>query len=264
MATLTMTPSRFGNSFSGSQSQYRASAPSMADTLPSIDFGFNELRERMAQFTMRFDDFIERGRKRVLEERNAFRMNVAEMEDVQRTRKIAITELESKSSTHAQTLAKEAAETDEMHEAIRTLSAQKEEHVERRDRIKDDINSVQAIIKQKREAQAVHQRALESQARHNIPELRFWEHCLGLRIEASGFGVEDQLRFVFGCVDERDQSKEVWFELLMGAKEYEVPNTKPKLEKERLEETIDRLNETKEVGPFLKAMRSMFVETLKS
>lgn len=52
----------------------------MADNLPSVDFGFNDLRERMTQFTQRFDDFIERGRKRVLEERNAFRMNVAELE----------------------------------------------------------------------------------------------------------------------------------------------------------------------------------------
>lgn len=52
----------------------------MADSLPSVDFGFNDLRERMTQFTQRFDEFIERGRKRVLEERNAFRMNVAELE----------------------------------------------------------------------------------------------------------------------------------------------------------------------------------------
>ena len=81
MATLTMTPSRFGNSFSGGErAQYGANAPSMADTLPSIDFGFNDLRDRMAQFTVRFDEFIERGRKRVLEERNAFRMNVADLE----------------------------------------------------------------------------------------------------------------------------------------------------------------------------------------
>ena len=80
MATITMTPSRFGGSFSGGQAPYEASAPSMADMLPSIDFGFNDLRERMAQFTTRFDEFIERGRKRVLEERNAFRMNIAELE----------------------------------------------------------------------------------------------------------------------------------------------------------------------------------------
>ena len=56
-----------------------ADAPSMADSLPSINFGFDELRERMARFTVRFDHFIEKGRKQVLEDRNRFRMNVAEL-----------------------------------------------------------------------------------------------------------------------------------------------------------------------------------------
>lgn len=57
-----------------------ANAPSMADTLPSINFGFDDLRNRMAQFTTRFDDFIDRGRKRVLEERNQFRINLVELQ----------------------------------------------------------------------------------------------------------------------------------------------------------------------------------------
>lgn len=56
-----------------------AEAPSMADSLPNINFGFDELRERMAKFTVKFDTFIEQGRKRVLEERNQFRMNVTEL-----------------------------------------------------------------------------------------------------------------------------------------------------------------------------------------
>ena len=53
---------------------------SLADSLPSVNFGFEDLRERMARFTVRFDEFIENGRKRVLEERNQFRMNVAELQ----------------------------------------------------------------------------------------------------------------------------------------------------------------------------------------
>lgn len=56
-----------------------AVAPSMADSLPNINFGFDELRDRMAKFTLKFDTFIEQGRKRVLEERNQFRINVAEL-----------------------------------------------------------------------------------------------------------------------------------------------------------------------------------------
>jgi kinetochore protein Spc25 len=59
-----------------------ADAPSMADSLPSINFGFDELRDRMAKFTVKFDTFIEQGRKRVLEERNEFRMNVAELHGI--------------------------------------------------------------------------------------------------------------------------------------------------------------------------------------
>ena len=57
-----------------------ADATSMADSLPPINFGFDDLRERMARFTDRFDDFIARGRKQVLEERNQFRINVAELQ----------------------------------------------------------------------------------------------------------------------------------------------------------------------------------------
>ena len=184
--------------------------------------------------------------------------------EVQRTRKIAIAELESRSTTHAQNLQKESAEADEMDEAIRTLTDQKEEHVARRDRLKADIASIQGTIKQKRQAQATHQRSLEAQARHNIPELRFWEHCLGLRIEASGLGGEDQLIFVFSCVDERDEAKETWFELNMGGKEYQVAETRPKLENESVDAVVERLNETRELGAFLKAIRGLLIEALKA
>lgn len=151
-----------------------------------------------------------------------------------------------------------------MEEAIEALSQQKEEHLERRDRLKADIATVQAVIRQKRGAQAQHQRSLEAQARHNVPELRFWEHCLGLKIEASGFdGVEDQLRFVFVCVDERDEEKGCWFELAMGGREYDVVETEPKLEKDRVDEAVQRVNESRELGTFLKTMRALFVDALK-
>lgn len=66
-----------------SQSRQTMAAPSVADSLPSINFGFDELRDRMARFTARFDDFIEKGRKRVLEERNQFAVTVAELQGAQ-------------------------------------------------------------------------------------------------------------------------------------------------------------------------------------
>ena len=72
----------FESSLSSSQRRQSAlpTGPSAADTLPSIEFGFDDLRDRMAKFTARFDAFIEQGKKRVYEERNQFRMNMAELQ----------------------------------------------------------------------------------------------------------------------------------------------------------------------------------------
>jgi kinetochore protein Spc25 len=67
-------------SASGNRQPMAPAGPSVADNLPSIDFGFDDLRDRMAKFTAKFDAFIEQGRKRVLEERNQFRINVAELQ----------------------------------------------------------------------------------------------------------------------------------------------------------------------------------------
>lgn len=147
-----------------------------------------------------------------------------------------------------------------MHEAIRSLTAQKEEHVARRDQIKTEIAAVQSSIRQKREAQAAHQRTLDEQARHNVPELRFWENCLSMRIEATG--VDDRLRFVFLCIDERDAERECWFDFHIGRKDYTVVSTKPRLDKDDVESVQERLNETQELGGFLKGMRMLFASTV--
>lgn len=77
--------SAFEPSMSSSLSKPSAVGPSIADTLPSIDFRFDDLRDRMNQFTERFDAFIHEGRKRVLDERNRFHMSVAELQGMLHT-----------------------------------------------------------------------------------------------------------------------------------------------------------------------------------
>lgn len=149
-----------------------------------------------------------------------------------------------------------------MQSAIHSLKEQKEDHSSRRDALREEVSSVQAQIKHRREGQAAHQRSLDAQARHNIPELRFWEHCLGLRID--GTGVEDVLRFVYVCVDERDPEKECWFDLNMGGKECEIAGSDPKLEAENVEEVQEKLNESRELGGFLKGMRDLLLEAVRA
>lgn len=127
---------------------------------------------------------------------------------------------------------------------------------------------MQQCIAQKLEAQAAYGVALERQARLNGPELDFWERVLGFRIE--GVGEADRLRFVFcgiGGRDERDGDgdgeREVWFVLDTSRREYRVEYCRPKLEGEKVEAVVERLNESRDLRVLLKGMRGLFVEALK-
>ena len=103
--------------------------------------------------------------------------------------------LQLKQEQHSQNLAKEGAETREMHTAISTLTTQRDERLTHRDALRAQIADIQKSIAVRREAQLKHRRYLDGQSRYNEPELEFWESYLGLRIE--GLGKEDSLKFVY-------------------------------------------------------------------
>ncbi|KAG6032108.1 Ribose-phosphate pyrophosphokinase [Claviceps citrina] len=249
-------------SASGNRQTMAPVGPSVADTLPSVNFGFDDLRDRMARFTAKFDAFIEQGRKRVLEERNQFRLNVAEIQDEQRLKKKEIETVQLKTSTYQQTLAREEAETREMEAAIASLSAQRDAQLALRDSLRKQIAQTQAEIESRLAAQRAHAEQQEAQQRFNVPELDFWITNLCLRIE--GAGKTDRLKFVFTHVDEKDWEREAWFELSTSSREYDVRHCRPKLERECVDKVLERVNESRELVALLKGMRELFVEAMKS
>lgn len=174
-------------------------------------------------------------------------------------RDIEITTL--KTSTHAQALAKESAETQDMHTAISTLTDQRDDRLAQRDTLKAQVADVQRAISSRRQAQQSHQKYLNQQARHNVPELEFWQDYLCLRIE--GAGQVDKLKFMFTHLVDNDWEREAWFELGTGSRNYVVGRTVPKLEREQVDGVVEKLNEGRDLAPFLKAMRALFVEALK-
>ncbi|KAG7101509.1 kinetochore protein spc25 like [Verticillium longisporum] len=238
-----------------------ATGPSIADTLPNINFGFDDLRDRMAKFTVKFDAFIEQGRKRVLEERNQFHMNIAELQEDQRMKKKDIEILQLKTSTHQQTVEKEDAEKREMQAAIAQLADERDRHTAHRNALKKQIAATQKEIDARMAAQQAYAQQLEAQSRFNVPELEFWQQNLGLRIE--GAGHDDRLKFVYTCIDEKDWDREAWFELSTASRDYDVTHCRPKLERESVERVLDRVNETRELSALLKGMRELFVEAMK-
>jgi kinetochore protein Spc25 len=170
--------------------------------------------------------------------------------------------LHLKTNSHAQTLSKEAAETAEMNASVAVLSASRDTFARTKSTLLAQISATQAAIDAKLASQRQYASHLSAQTVHDIPELDFWVSNLGLRIE--GAGRDDRLKFVFTHVDERDWEREAWFELSTAARDYEVLNTSPKLEREAVERVVERVNETRELGGLLKGMRGLFVEAVRA
>ena len=249
--------------------------PSLADSLPSVAFGFDDLRDRMSHFTSRFDEFISTGRRRVLESRNRFRINVADIHEHSRATQQKLDNLAQQSHTHASNIGREAAETVELQEAIGKLNIQKEERAIVKQKLLADIREVQGEIAVSQKEQKVYEERTEEQRRLNGPELRFWTDNLCMRIEAcndsSGKSAKlqstvDRLKVVFTHVDEVQWEKEYWFDLEMSGGTgagYNVGMTKPKLEREEIERVLEVMNTSCNLAKFLGGMRSLFVKATK-
>lgn len=148
-----------------------------------------------------------------------------------------------------------------MRAAIASINTQRDLRASHRDRLRAEITATQKLINQRLASQQQHAKEMDVQARFNEPELGFWIDNLCLRIE--GAGRDDRLKFVFDHVDERDWEREAWFEVDTGRRDYRIVTVRPKLDGEEVERRVERWNENRDLGMFLKAMRELFVMAMK-
>ncbi|KAK5946476.1 kinetochore-associated Ndc80 complex subunit spc25 [Knufia obscura] len=269
MATTT------AHSFNTSQSDFRTSqthphAPhsfsyseSPLTQLPTVDFPFDDLRRRMTEFTTKFDAYIERGRKRVLEERNDFRARLSELNEDQKSTSTQISTIQSTLASHTHLQTREAHEKSEMQSQISHLESHASTQRTHRDKLQQAITSTQRQIDAKLSAQREYAAKIDKQSELNGPELAFWETYLGTRIE--GGGDEGIIRVFYAFPAERvgsgEKEREATFELHVpetGSGGYEVLHTRPRLEGRDVERVVGRLNETRDIGVLLKGMRGLF------
>ena len=177
-------------------------------------------------------------------------------------RKKDIEIVQVKTSTHQQTIEKEEAETREMEAAIASLTSQRDDHHATRDALKAQIAQTQAEIESRLVAQREYAAQQDAQTRFNVPELDFWITNLCMRIE--GAGHDDRLKFIYTHIDERNWEREAWFELVTSTRDYDVKHCRPKLEREKVERVLDKVNESRELVVLLKGMRELFVEAMKA
>ncbi|KAL9108831.1 MAG: hypothetical protein Q9227_006488 [Pyrenula ochraceoflavens] len=283
MATSILTPSHAHHgrslSTSGTPAHYSspADASSIINTLPSIDFGFDDLKSRMAAFTHKFDAFIEKSRRQVLDDRNTFRARMGELREEQTHSLHSLRALQSTHRTQQSLLATQSAELADLHSTISTISSRRDTLASARERTKARIEDAKRQIERKLELQREYARKFDGMKGRDGPEVGFWEEVLGLRIESAGWDGGVRVGF-WNLVTGKSGGQqggsggkgmeaggEAWFELDCG-REYRLGEVRPKLRGEGEEgearDALRRLNEDGEIGPFLKRMRGVLVDVV--
>ncbi|KAF8477522.1 chromosome segregation protein Spc25-domain-containing protein [Kalaharituber pfeilii] len=226
--------------------------------LPVVNFGFDELREQMNRFTMRFDEFIEKGRKRLLLEKNEFARTMAEDKESAREMRGQIDYYREKEREVQEQSKREQEEAHEAELTIASMARKKTSKADYRSTLLTQISTLEANIANLRSRRAKERSSLALLSSQNAPELAFWEDNLGMRIE--GAGVEDHLKIVFTCIADNDWDKEFSFVVTMETREYRVIQCRPRLDEMWVKGVVDRLNGSRNFAGFLKEMRGGFVE----
>ncbi|KAF3924284.1 hypothetical protein ABW21_db0206110 [Orbilia brochopaga] len=230
--------------------------PNIAAQLPSVNFGFDELKERMSKFTLGFDEFIEKRREKALDTRTNFARDVADLAENEKTIKKNIEHYEQEEIKIASNNEKEIQETADLENEISTIRQQKATREAENETLNAQIREQSSAISKRRAKLLEEKQALASQANHNQPELAFWEDYLGLRIE--GAGRLDHVRFIFTCLDPSEPDREFEVVVSVESRDYEIIGARPKLDEATKARCLDILNETRSIAKFLRAVRQEF------
>lgn len=193
-------------------------SPPPTHILPKLDFGYDELRDKMSAFTLQFDSFIEKSRRKVLASKNDFQRTLAENTEMQKQIQLEIENLKQKNREMLSALDRDEREEKECEGQIREMAKTEERKAEHQAALEERIAELKQIIEKRREKRGEQRRWVEKQSGRNGPELMFWEQILGMRIEGVEVG---SLKIVFTNVHPKVWTKEYEFVFRLDQKEYE-------------------------------------------
>ncbi|KAG5437948.1 hypothetical protein PCANB_000294 [Pneumocystis canis] len=227
------------------------SEPTLLFSLPSINLSFDEMKGKMAKFTVKFDKFIMNMREKQLEEKNRFLKAITADREIQKNLQKQIENYKNIGKDALLAIEKEKQEIIEAERSIAEFSEKKVMMTEKKKHLSQQIQDINQIIQKKPRANTRHM--LIKQASRNQPELKFWEDYLAMRIE----GVKDDfLKIIFTHIDENDWTREFYFIINLSQRDYEITECSPQLV--TIHEIVSKLNHSRDFFGFLKDIRKAF------
>ncbi|CEP64338.1 kinetochore-associated Ndc80 complex subunit SPC25 LALA0_S11e01838g [Lachancea lanzarotensis] len=150
-------------------------------------------------------------------------------------------------------------EKDESAAKIEVFRLRKQQLDGERAALADDSAQLQLLLAQKHDDVRQKRQQLQQQQQRDIAEANVYSELLGLEIEAP---VPQVLQFVFRRVLESDPSASCEINLDLSQESYKVIDSRPKLSPQVLSDLSVHLNDTGDLGAFLKGSRAALIRAL--
>ncbi|OZJ06542.1 hypothetical protein BZG36_00502 [Bifiguratus adelaidae] len=233
---------------------------SMAYSLPTMDFGAQDLKQRMEALSIKFDEYIKLGRETITQRRENWLKALAENKERQTKMERDLELYKAEEQVLTTTIAKEKQEIYDAENTIKQFTSHSKMMQEKINELQKQADSLRREVNNKRQAKIDSAKASERQKSKNEPELRAFQTWLSFKIEGGG---SDKLAFTFTHIDPNDWNREFTFVLDVGQRIYQVPKCQPMVS--NLAQLLNELNEKREYSDFInfiKYMRKAFKETL--
>lgn len=227
-----------------------------APKIYKFELKFDELRARMAEFRVRFDNHISQNTKLLVERRQRFEEAYSESKRQEEILKAEIESCNNLALQNAEAKAMALDELDESKHAIVSYTQKRDEISRSYDALQQEITRLREEVKEKRGRLDKQKQDEEFQAALNGPELRLWEQTLGLRVE--GASRTDFVRFVFTLIDKSDGNREYSIVLDLREYNYKVAECVPVLSQAQVDLALGHLNESRQINVFLSEIRRAF------
>ncbi|KAJ2700406.1 kinetochore-associated Ndc80 complex subunit spc25 [Coemansia sp. IMI 209128] len=221
---------------------------------PRVWFQRDEDKKQNAEFTRRVDEMVTELKRLMKERRTDHELRVGEAGDREARIKRDMESLEAENRGVLEALKEELGAEGELSGALGKLQVAEKSGREavavlaqRKERLERVLEQKQRVVDEKR-------MVLAAQKAMNEPELRFFEHKMGLSIV--GGGNHSLLTFVFTLISLSEPLRPFTITLDLSQRAYRATHCKPQLH--NVSAHVDWLNETRDFHRFLKRIRQEF------
>ncbi|KAH3680240.1 hypothetical protein WICMUC_000421 [Wickerhamomyces mucosus] len=214
-----------------------------------------EVRSKLDEINEKFKSFIVQQKNEIIKSREEYFTVISNLKIEHQSLTNKLKDLISKENELNSQIKRENNETQEVESRINQLKIRLIQLQQERETLSNQVKDLNDKVQIRRNELTILQNEQRKQIDQNIPEVLMFERLLGLKFSSLKTGC---LKFIFINIDDKDPQREYELNLDVNEYDYKVLSTNPNLNQDLLNQSINNLNNDRDLVKFLKQIREFF------